>query len=82
MCSSVECLLSTTAYEACVRKAVMLGNDTDICQKLREGQLKQLALYNAASVMRTSTFRQFWVGCLRCRIIALPMSASSTSYAE
>jgi ADP-ribosylglycohydrolase len=27
--SSIECLLTTTDYEACVRRAVMLGNDTD-----------------------------------------------------
>lgn len=27
--SSIDCLLATTDYEACVRRAVMLGNDTD-----------------------------------------------------
>ncbi|MGY6255529.1 ADP-ribosylglycohydrolase family protein [Paraburkholderia caledonica] len=27
--SSIECLLTTNSYEACVRRAVMLGNDTD-----------------------------------------------------
>ncbi|MGF6937117.1 ADP-ribosyl-[dinitrogen reductase] hydrolase [Paraburkholderia sp. UCT70] len=27
--SSIECLLTTTDYESCVRRAVMLGNDTD-----------------------------------------------------
>ncbi|MFM0218107.1 ADP-ribosylglycohydrolase family protein [Paraburkholderia caledonica] len=27
--SSIDCLLATTDYESCVRRAVMLGNDTD-----------------------------------------------------
>jgi ADP-ribosylglycohydrolase len=27
--SSIDCLMTTTDYEACVRRAVMLGNDTD-----------------------------------------------------
>jgi hypothetical protein len=41
-----------------------------------------LASYNAASAVRTSTFRHSLVECMCCRIIASPMSASSTSYAE
>lgn len=45
--SSMECLLTTSDYEACVRRALMLGNDTDTTACIAGGLAGMLYGYDA-----------------------------------
>jgi ADP-ribosyl-[dinitrogen reductase] hydrolase len=45
--SAIDCLLTTTDYEACVRRAIMLGNDTDTTACIAGGLAGLLYGYEA-----------------------------------
>jgi len=45
--SAIDCLLTTTDYESCVRRAVMLGNDTDTTACIAGGLAGLLYAYDA-----------------------------------
>lgn len=57
--SSIDCLLTTTDYESCVRRAVMLGNDTDTTACIAGGLAG--SLYGYESIPRR------WIEVLRGR---------------
>jgi ADP-ribosylglycohydrolase len=65
--SSIDCLLTTTDYEACVRRAVMLGNDTDTTACIAGGLAGLLYGYSAIP--------ERWIGLLRGKELFEPLLA-------
>jgi ADP-ribosyl-[dinitrogen reductase] hydrolase len=45
--SSIDCLLKTSDYEACVRRAISLGNDTDTTAAIAGGLAGMLYGFDA-----------------------------------
>jgi len=65
--SSIDCLLTTTDYESCVRRAVMLGNDTDTTACIAGGLAGLLYGYSAIPAR--------WIGLLRGKELFEPLLA-------